>query len=233
MSDRVSIALAEQREYYEARASEYDEWWLRKGRYDRGAAENGPWFDDVAAVEAALTDFAPRGRILELAGGTGIWSEKLLPFTQELTVVDGSPESLRRNCARLGSAAVRYIEGDLFAWQPEQRFDIVFFSFWLSHVPESLFREFWRLVESCLAPGGRVFFIDSVRLQASTSVDQSVPSSGNVMARKLNDGRSFHVFKIYYDPSALERRLGELGWRANVWQTSRYFIVGTAERATG
>jgi pyruvate dehydrogenase complex dehydrogenase (E1) component len=53
------------------------------------------------------------------------------------------------------------------------------------------------------------------------------------MARKLNDGRSFHVFKTYYDPAALERRLGELGWRANVWQTARYFIVGTAERATG
>jgi demethylmenaquinone methyltransferase/2-methoxy-6-polyprenyl-1,4-benzoquinol methylase len=109
----------------------------------------------------------------------------------------------------------------------------VFFSFWLSHVPNTQFREFWQLVESCLAPGGRVFFIDSVRQQASTSVDQSVPSSGDVMARTLNDGRSFRVFKIYYDPAALERRLGELGWRANVCQTSRYFIVGTAERATG
>ena len=181
---------------------------------------NSPWFEDVAALEAALTDFAPRGRILELAGGTGIWSEKLLPFTRELTVVDGSPESLRRNRARLGSAAVRYIEADLFAWQPEQRFDIVFFSFWLSHVPDSLFGEFWRLVESCLGPAGRVFFIDSVRQQTSTSVDQSVPSSGEFMARKLNDGRAFRVFKTYYDPDGLEQRLGGLG----------YFIGGSAER---
>jgi demethylmenaquinone methyltransferase/2-methoxy-6-polyprenyl-1,4-benzoquinol methylase len=233
MSDSVSIALAEQREYYEARASEYDEWWLRKGRYDRGAAENHAWFDDIATLETALSAFEPRGRILELAGGTGLWSEKLLPYAQELTVVDGSPESLRRNRARLGAAAVRYIEGDLFAWRPERRFDVVFFSFWLSHVPDTRFRQFWQLVESCLAPGGRVFFIDSVRQQASTSVDQSVPSSGDVMARTLNDGRSFRVFKIYYDPAALERRLVELGWRAHVWQTSRYFIVGTAERATG
>jgi len=32
--------LKEQLEYYRARAAEYDQWWLRQGRYDRGAALN-------------------------------------------------------------------------------------------------------------------------------------------------------------------------------------------------
>ena len=31
--------LAEQRSYYRARAPEYDEWWQRQGRYDRGVEE--------------------------------------------------------------------------------------------------------------------------------------------------------------------------------------------------
>lgn len=35
--------FAEQRAYYQARAPEYDEWWQRQGRFDRGPelAENG------------------------------------------------------------------------------------------------------------------------------------------------------------------------------------------------
>ena len=224
-------ALAEQRDYYDARAREYDEWWLRRGRYDRGALSNRLWFQDIAELEAALAAVHPRGRILELAGGTGLWSQKLLPFASELTVVDSSPESLRLNGARLGSGAVTYIEADIFRWQPEQRFDFVFFSFWLSHVPESRFDDFWALVRSSLSPGGRVFFVDSLREQTSTSFDQKLPEEGSLMQRKLNDGRSFRVFKVYYPPPALEARLTGLGWSSRVSSTSTYFLYGSARRA--
>ena len=36
--------LASQRAYYRARASEYDAWFLRQGRYDRGEAHRAQWF---------------------------------------------------------------------------------------------------------------------------------------------------------------------------------------------
>ncbi len=231
MIDHVDKALAEQRDYYEARAPEYDEWWLRRGRYDRGAASNGTWFADIAELEGALENVQPRGRILELAGGTGLWSEKLLPFAADLTVVDGSAASLELNRARLDSPSVTYVEADLFGWQPQQQFDFVFFGFWLSHVPDSRFQQFWNLVKASLAPSGRVFFIDSRREATSTAADQPMPLEGSLMQRKLNDGKSYQVFKIYYAPRDLEARLSGLGWRASVRSTSTYFIYGTAERA--
>src|SRR5437667_564581 len=80
-----STVLREQLDYYRARAAEYDQWWLRQGRYDRGAALNAQWFADAAMVASALEAFRPSGRILELACGTGIWSERLLPFASRLT----------------------------------------------------------------------------------------------------------------------------------------------------
>src|ERR1700722_11590141 len=89
--------LSQQLEYYRARAGEYDQWWLRQGRYDRGAALNGQWFAEAAVVSSALAAFHPAGRVLELACGTGIWSEQLLPFASHLTAVDGSPEMLAIN----------------------------------------------------------------------------------------------------------------------------------------
>jgi len=55
--------LQEQLDYYRARAAEYDEWWLRRGRYDRGPVLNGKWFAESAEVRSALAVLRPAGRI--------------------------------------------------------------------------------------------------------------------------------------------------------------------------
>ncbi len=41
--------LGDQIAYYRARAGEYDEWWFRTGRYDRGEAFNAQWHAETAA----------------------------------------------------------------------------------------------------------------------------------------------------------------------------------------
>ena len=69
--------LAEQRSYYRARAPEYDEWWQRRGRYDRGEEHLLEWQRQVAVVDDALTSFGATGSVLELVGGTGWWTERL------------------------------------------------------------------------------------------------------------------------------------------------------------
>jgi demethylmenaquinone methyltransferase/2-methoxy-6-polyprenyl-1,4-benzoquinol methylase len=46
MSDK-GLILANQIEYYRARAGEYDQWFLRQGRYDRGPSDNADWFREV------------------------------------------------------------------------------------------------------------------------------------------------------------------------------------------
>jgi demethylmenaquinone methyltransferase/2-methoxy-6-polyprenyl-1,4-benzoquinol methylase len=227
---RITTRLREQLNYYRARAHEYDEWWLRKGRYDRGAVLNGQWFADASVVISALKAFAPAGRILELACGSGIWTEKLLSFAAHLTAVDGSREMLDVNAARLRSPLVRYVEGDLFEWKPGEQFDVVFFGFWLSHVPPERFDEFWKLVRSCLAPGGRVFFVDSRREPTSTAVNHRLPEPDAIVGRrKLNDGREFHVYKIFYEPEGLTNRLRRLGWQFEIRQTDHYFLYGSGE----
>ena len=153
--------LAEQRAYYEARAPEYDEWWQRRGRYDRGPELAEEWDREVAQVAAALETFGATGDVLELAGGTGWWTARLARTAGHLTVVDSSPESLELNRKRVARPDVDYLVADLITWQPSRTYDVVFFSFWLSHVPRPRFSDFWSLVRSCLAPGGRVFLIDN------------------------------------------------------------------------
>src|SRR5512146_924310 len=114
--------LREQIAYYQARAGEYDEWFLRQGRYDHGPEMNARWFAEVEQVARALEAFAPTGDVLELASGTGLWTQRLVATARTLTAVDSSPEVHAVNRERLGGAAVRYEEADLFRWQPDRQY---------------------------------------------------------------------------------------------------------------
>ncbi len=149
----VEGLLAEQRAYYRARAPEYDEWWQRRGRYDRGSDLTEEWDRQVAQVAGALDIFGTTGDVVEMARGTGWWTQRLARTAGKLTVLDSSPETLKLNRDRVGESDVEYVVADLFTWQPQRTYDAVFSSFWLSHVPRSRFRDFWSLVRSCLAPG--------------------------------------------------------------------------------
>ncbi len=228
-------ALRSQQDYYRARAAEYDQWWHRQGRYDRGAELNAAWAAEGAEVVGALEDFRPGGRVLELACGTGLWTQWLAPHAAELTAVDGSPEMLEINAVRLGTGGgVRYCVADLFSWKPEGLFDVVFFGFWLSHVPPDRFAGFWEMVAGCLAPGGRVFLVDSRAERTSMAVDHTAPDlETGVQVRRLNDGREFQVFKFYHSADGLTRRLAELGWEFELKETERYFLHGWGRRRGG
>lgn len=226
--------LAEQSAYYRARAPEYDEWWQRRGRYDHGEAANRRWAEEVRVLEAALDGFAPLGDVAELACGTGWWTARLVRHAATMTCVDAAPETLAINRARLleqGQALPRYVEADLFAWHPEQRFDTIFFSFWLSHVPTERFEEFWDRVAAALKPDGRVLLIDSLPAETSGAIDHRPPDTDGIQERKLDDGRSFRVVKLYCDPADLTDRLGALGWHASLRRTETYFLYGEVRRA--
>jgi SAM-dependent methyltransferase len=221
--------LGEQLGYYRARAGEYDRWWNREGRYDRGAEANGRWFAEAAALESVLARFDPRGEVLELACGTGLWTRHLVDYASRLTAVDAAPEVLAINRERVGDGRVNYVQADLFAWTPPAAaFDACVFAFWLSHVPDDRFAAFWSLVRSALRPGGRVLFIDSARAERSKAVDHVMPSEGAVTeSRRLDDGREFQIVKRYYD-AGIEGELAELGWDCTVGSTGEFFVYGVA-----
>jgi len=255
--------IDEQKAYYEARAPEYDEWFLRQGRYDRGDAHHEAWRRELGEVERVLAAAAPYGHVLELACGTGLWTRHLVADASSVTVVDASAAMLGMCRQRIealaaehgatdteddtraapgdggtagaarGQAMVCMVEADIFSWQPDRRYDLVFFGFWLSHVPDEHFARFWSLVSDALRPGGRAFFVDSQLTQASTAVDHPPLDASGVAVRMLNDGRSFRVIKRFHEPATLEARLAGLGWRAAVVRTERFVIYGVAEAMTG
>lgn len=132
--------LAEQLGYYRARAGEYDRWFRREGRYDRGADARAAWFAEIGEVRAALGELPIDGcDVAELAAGTGIWTEALAARAAHVTAVDASPEMIAENRRKLGPRAgrVTYVAAGLFQWHPGRTWDAVVFCFWISHVPQA------------------------------------------------------------------------------------------------
>jgi demethylmenaquinone methyltransferase/2-methoxy-6-polyprenyl-1,4-benzoquinol methylase len=151
-----------------------------------------------------------------------------------VTALDASPEVLALARARAGEARVSYEQADIFAWEPERSFDVCFFSFWLSHVPEERFESFWSKVARALRPEGRVFFIDSLRNEQAGAADHQLPDgTQETMQRRLADGREFRIVKRFHEIQALQDRLTALGWSADVKQTPEFFLYGSASPRGG
>src|SRR3954469_11495749 len=167
---------AEMLAYYEARAPEYDDWYLRRGRYERGPVHDAAWNAELDMAGRWLDALPITGEIVELAAGTGWWSP-LLAAKGELSMYDGNPGPLDRARERLVAHRLRAHLHVRDAWvEPDRQVDAVFTGFWLSHVPRDRFDAFLALVRRWLKPGGLFAFIDSLPDPQSSATDHPTPA---------------------------------------------------------
>ncbi|MDY6937994.1 MAG: class I SAM-dependent methyltransferase [Cyanobacteriota bacterium] len=227
----INELLQEQIEYYQQRAPEYDEWFYRIGRYDRGAKHNQRWFDEVKVVQEALNELGTGHEILELACGTGIWTQKLLALGKTITAIDVSAKSISLNKRKVKSPKVKYQTQDLFEWEPDREYDLVVIAFWLSHVPPQKFDEFLDKVAKSVRSGGRLFIVDSRFHATATAKNHDYKNNDKIyQLRKLNNGDTFKVIKIYHSTEYIARKLSKLGFQTNANMTDRYFIYAVGEK---
>ena len=220
---------AEMRAYYEARAPEYDDWYLRRGRYERGPVHDAAWAAELDAAGRWLDALPIAGEIVELAAGTGWWSP-LLASKGELSLYDAVPATLERARERLVAHRLRAHLHVRDAWaEPDRAVDAVFTGFWLSHVPRARLDEFVALVRRWLKPGGTFAFIDSRLDPQSSAADHPAPAD-DASVRRLDDGREFTIVKVYYEPTDLAAALSRAGFvDARVLTTGRFFLTGVAQ----
>jgi SAM-dependent methyltransferase len=208
------------RDYYAARAPEYDE--LYTGSWFP-PVERAIFLADVDAATLWLDGLPISGEIVELAAGTGWWST-LLAGKGQLWLYDVSDEVLSVARQRLVAHGMRAHIHLRDAWtEPDRQVDALFCGGWLTHVARARIDEFLAICRRWLKPGGTFAFIDEAATWSGTaSVDEHQP-------RTLKDGREFSILKVYYEPAELEQRLVHAGFaRAEVRTTSRFFLVGQA-----
>jgi len=210
--------LASQVTYYRRRAAEYD------------ATAYG---DDLDVARERIVDamrwLAPSGNVLEIACGTGMWTQELARRADSLTAIDAAPEALALARHRVPTD-VHLLVADVFDWQPDVRFDAVFMAFWLSHVPRAQVPGFLERIGSWLLPHGRILIVDEhPGNQAKERYDLL---RCDTAVRTLRDGSDHRLVKVYVDPGELQSQFHEAGW---LCKTDVYdgWVLATAEHPSG
>jgi demethylmenaquinone methyltransferase/2-methoxy-6-polyprenyl-1,4-benzoquinol methylase len=191
--------------YYAARASEYDRVYQKPERQS-----------DLREIERWLPSRLSGATVLEIACGTGHWTERIAPVASAVTAIDAAPEVLRIARQRVAAANVRFQLGDAYALSATRgSFDAAFAGFWFSHVPIERQREFLAGLDAALAPGARVVLLDNLFVEGSSSAIAERDLLGNTyQVRQLSDGSTHRVLKNFPAEAQLralaEERRGEL-----------------------
>jgi len=172
-------------------------------------ASRAPYYDAVyekperARDIAFLRDYLPAsfaGRaVLEVACGTGYWTQHIARTAARLVAIDAGPEPLA--FARLRPHAERVIFGlaDAYALAAGLgEFDAAFAGLWFSHVPVERREEFVRSLHARLRAGAKVIFIDNSEVQCREWPIVETDARGNTyQRRRLRDGTTHRVLKNF------------------------------------
>ena len=176
--------------YYEARAPEYDDWYLGLGRFD--GLERPRWDDELHALERTLAALPPV-RTLDVACGTGFLTQHLCG---DVSGLDQSGSMLDVVRARMPAAEL--VQADALPLPfADASFDRVFTAHFYGHLEKPDRMEF-------LAEARRVA-PELVVVDAAVRPDRERVGR---QIRVLNDGTRWEVYKRYFTPAELITELG-------------------------
>jgi demethylmenaquinone methyltransferase/2-methoxy-6-polyprenyl-1,4-benzoquinol methylase len=198
-SERPEIAEAGLVDYYRRRAGEYEAIYAKPERQA-----------DLAFLEKEIPRRLRGARVLEVACGTGYWTERVARSAAKIVATDAADEPMRIARAKsYPKDVVRFDLADAYALDPRLGpFDAGLAVFWWSHVPRQRVAPFLDSLHRCLAAGARVIFMDNVYAQGSSTPVSEVDSHGNTyQMRPLADGSQVRVLKNFPTKDELREQL--------------------------
>lgn len=197
--------------YYAARAPEYDRVYKKPERQD-----------DLRAIERWLPVVLDGRAALEVACGTGYWTQFMAGATSELVAMDASAQMLDMARARVAPARVSFLLGDAYRLPiASRRFEAAFAGFWFSHVPRARVGEFIGELHRALAPGAKVVLLDNRFVPGSSTPIADQDREGNTyQVRRLEDGSAHRVLKNFPSEVELDEAVAGLASRVRYheWQ---------------
>lgn len=212
-------------EYYQQRAPEYDEVYAKPERQA-----------DLAELKRLIPPLVAGRRVLEVAAGTGYWTQVIATAAASVTATDLNPETLAVAAGRnYGPAAPALVTADAYQLDAVAgEFDLVFCGFWWSHVARADVGRFLAHVAARAQPGARLVLADNRYVPGSNHpVTRTGPDGDTFQLRRLRDGREYEVLKNFpareqlaadLSPCATGLRYTELTyyWLASCELTGQY-----------
>lgn len=176
-------------EYYAARAAEYEKIYQKSERQK-----------DLAVLKKRLQEELAGENILEIACGTGYWTQLAAQSANSILATDISKEALQ--IARMKDYPKRNVifeKRDLFQLAGlTGRFTAGLAAFWWSHLKKSEIVGFLRNFHEALSPNAKVVFMDNDYVPGSSLPIGRTDEEGNTyQSRTLEDGSEYEVLKNF------------------------------------
>jgi ubiquinone/menaquinone biosynthesis C-methylase UbiE len=215
--------------YYDERASEYEE------AYVRGTGTASIPDPDVFRREASLltgvVERFARGRIIDLACGTGHWLPHYAGRCSSITLLDQSGKMLdesRKKTKALGiTDRCTLVQADVLDHAfGERAYDCALVGFLLSHLTEEEERLVFEKLGRMLDTAGRFLIFDSAWSPERARFNAKIERQ----ERRLNDGTRFEIYKRYFDRQDIDGWATKYGVRLAIEHFGTAFVAVSSRR---
>jgi predicted O-methyltransferase YrrM len=184
--------------YYARRAGTYEQVY---GKPERQS--------DLATLKEMVRETSRGHRVLEIACGTGYWTQQLAQSAASVLATDINQEMTDiAKTKDFPAGKVRFAVADAFDLQVAGEFSACFAGFWWSHVGKQDQSAFLERLRARLGKGTDLVLIDNAYVEgSSTPIARTDPDGNTYQIRTLDDGTRHELMKNFPSDSALRKKL--------------------------
>ena len=182
---------------------------------------------DLAELQRRLGETLASHRVLELACGSGYWTQYYAEVAQSVLATDINPEMLALAKAKgLPADKVRWQLADAFDLQLNEPFSACFAGFWWSHVLRQDQESYLQHLRQQLGKDALLVLIDSVYVEGiSTTIARTDLEGNTYQIHTLPDGRRCEILKNFPTDSALRKRLAASTRDIRILRLEHYWML--------
>lgn len=202
--------------YYAKRAAVYEDVYRKPERQA-----------DLAVLHEQVAEALRGHRVLELACGTGYWTESITDSAVSVLATDINPEVIEFAKAKgLPADKVQFMLADAFDPQVGGTFSAVFAGFWWSHVKRQDHAGFLARLRDKLGKDALLVMVDNVYVEGSSTPIARTDADGNTyQIRTLPNGERYDVIKNFPTDSALRKKLSAFVKDIRILRLEHYWIL--------
>ncbi len=207
--------------YYKDRAAEYEKIYSKPERQN-----------DLLAGAAMLQTIFSEKNVLEIACGTGYWTEKIAATANQVLATDINDAVIEiAKSKTYDPASITFQVADLYALNAPEKFEHLFGGFIWSHIKLEDLGAFLDAVESLVEPGGIIVFMDNNYVEGSNLPVTHTDDAGNTyQTRNLEDGTQHLVLKNFPSESFIRDLLKDRTSDLSFIQLQYYWIMTYKKR---
>ena len=204
-------------EYYAKRAAEYEHIYAKPERRA-----------DLLFMEQFLSGAFPGDRLLEVACGTGYWTQFIARSAMSIVATDCNQSVIEIARQKdFGPCHIEFAVADAFRLDGlTGGYTAGFHGFWWSHVPAARRGTFLSNFHARLRGGANVVMIDNTYVAGSSTPISRQDHDGNTyQTRKLEDGQEYEILKNFPSDSDLYESLSPYATHLRVRRLKYFWIA--------